>query len=86
MLNSIIVISLILILEKNGYEIPYRCNGDVTTNIGIIKYDNKEAGRYGVNLRYPQGFEFEEAVERFTNEIKDIDLALNLVKFKSHIM
>lgn len=23
-----------------------------------------------MNLRYPQGFEFEEAIERFTNEIK----------------
>lgn len=66
--------------EKMGMKFHTDVMGDVTTNIGIIKYDNKEAGRYGVNLRYPQGFEFEEAVERFTNEIKDIGFSLELGK------
>lgn len=66
--------------EKMGMKFHTDVMGDVTTNIGIIKYDNKEAGRYGVNLRYPQGFEFEEAVERFTNEIKDIRFSLELGK------
>lgn len=66
--------------EKMGMKFHTDVMGDVTTNIGIIKYDNKEAGRYGVNLRYPQGFEFEEAVERFTNEIKDIGFSLELDK------
>lgn len=65
---------------KMGMKFHTDVMGDVTTNIGIIKYDNKEAGRYGVNLRYPQGFEFEEAVERFTNEIKDIGFSLELGK------
>ena len=32
--------------------------GDVTTNIGI--YDNENAGLFGINLRYPEGFEFEK--------------------------
>ena len=40
--------------------------GDVTTNIGVMTYDNENAGRFGVNLRYPQGFEFEEAIDRFS--------------------
>lgn len=66
--------------EKMGMKFHTDVMGDVTTNIGIIKYDNKEAGRYGVNLRYPQGFEFEEAVERFTIEIKDIGFSLELGK------
>ncbi|MFI9577589.1 dipeptidase PepV [Staphylococcus capitis] len=66
--------------EKMGMKFHTDVMGDVTTNIGIIKYDNKETGRYGVNLRYPQGFEFEEAVERFTNEIKDIGFSLELGK------
>lgn len=66
--------------EKMGMKFHTDVMGDVTTNIGIIKYDNKEAGRYGVNLRYPQGFEFEEAVERFTNEIKDIGFSIELGK------
>ncbi|WP_016898249.1 dipeptidase PepV [Staphylococcus capitis] len=66
--------------EKMGMKFHTDVMGDVTTNIGIIKYDNKEAGRYGVNLRYPQGFEFEEAVERFTNEIKGIGFSLELGK------
>lgn len=66
--------------EKMGMKFHTDVMGDVTTNIGIIKYDNKEAGIYGVNLRYPQGFEFEEAVERFTNEIKDIGFSLELGK------
>lgn len=66
--------------EKMGMKFHTDVMGDVTTNIGIIKYDNKEAGRYGVNLRYPQEFEFEEAVERFTNEIKDIGFSLELGK------
>lgn len=66
--------------EKMGMKFHTDVMGDVTTNIGIIKYDNKEAGRYGVNLRYPQGFEFEEAVERVTNEIKDIGFSLELGK------
>ena len=34
--------------------------GDVTTNIGVITYDNENAGLFGINLRYPEGFEFEK--------------------------
>ncbi len=39
--------------------------GDVTTNIGVITYDNENAGLFGINLRYPEGFEFEKAMDTF---------------------
>ena len=39
--------------------------GDVTTNVGIITYDKEKGGKFGINLRYPKGFEFETALERF---------------------
>ena len=52
--------------------------GDVTTNVGIISYDNKQGGRFGINLRYPQKFEFEEAIQRFTKEIKAYGFDLEL--------
>ncbi len=34
--------------------------GDVTTNIGVITYDNENAGLFGINLRYPEGFELKK--------------------------
>ncbi|SUM33636.1 dipeptidase PepV [Staphylococcus gallinarum] len=29
--------------------------GDVTTNIGVIEYNNTKGGKFGINLRYPEG-------------------------------
>ncbi|MBU5270658.1 dipeptidase PepV [Staphylococcus caprae] len=66
--------------EKMGMKFHTDIMGDVTTNIGVIKYDNEQAGRYGINLRYPEGFEFEEAIERFTNEIKELSFSVELGK------
>ena len=54
--------------------------GDVTTNIGVISYDKEKAGRYGVNLRYPEGFKFEDAIERFRSEINELGFSLELGK------
>ena len=42
--------------------------GDVTTNI-VISYDKEKAGSYGINSRYPEGFKFEDAIDRFRSEI-----------------
>ncbi|KMR64718.1 dipeptidase PepV, partial [Staphylococcus aureus] len=44
--------------------------GDVTTNIGVITYDNENAGLFGINLRYTEGFEFEQAMDRFASELQ----------------
>lgn len=54
--------------------------GDVTTNIGIISYNNNDGGKFGINLRYPEGFEFEEAMTRFENEIQQLGFSMKLGK------
>ena len=56
--------------EKMGMKFHTDVMGDVTTNVGIITYDKDKGGKFGINLRYPKGFEFETALERFKNEIK----------------
>ena len=66
--------------EKMGMKFHTDVMGDVTTNIGVIKYDKDNAGCYGVNLRYPEGFEFEEAINRFSDEIKELGFDLELGK------
>ena len=66
--------------EKMGMKFHTDVMGDVTTNVGIISYDNKQGGRFGINLRYPQKFEFEETIQRFTKEIKAYGFDLELGK------
>ncbi|PTF17022.1 dipeptidase PepV [Staphylococcus devriesei] len=66
--------------EKMGMKFHTDIMGDVTTNVGVITYDNKNGGKFGINLRYPQGFEFEEAIERFTKEIKEQGFDIELGK------
>ena len=38
--------------EKMGMKFHTDVMGDVTTNIGVITYDNENAGLFGINLRY----------------------------------
>ncbi len=52
----------------------------MTTNIGVITYDNENAGLFGINLRYPEGFEFEKAMDRFANEIQQYGFEVKLGK------
>lgn len=66
--------------EKMGMKFHTDVMGDVTTNIGIISYDNQNGGRFGINLRYPQGFEFEEAMTRFKGEIQQLGFSIELGK------
>ena len=46
----------------------------------------EKAGRYGVNLRYPEGFKFEDAIERFRSEINELGFSLELGKVQNRIM
>ncbi|ULG73662.1 dipeptidase PepV [Macrococcus brunensis] len=45
--------------------------GRLTTNIGVISYTDVDGGHYGVNLRYPTGFDFNQQIADFTERIKD---------------
>ncbi|WP_440857810.1 dipeptidase PepV [Staphylococcus shinii] len=66
--------------EKMGMKFHTDVMGDVTTNIGVITYDNQKAGSFGINLRYPEGFEFEEALTRFKSEINPLGFSIKLGK------
>ena len=57
----------------------------MSTNIGVISYD-KEKGSYGINLRYPEGFKFEDAIDRFRSEINELGFNLELGKVQNHTM
>ena len=59
--------------------------GDVTTNVGII-YDNKQGGRFGINLRYPQNLSLKKQYNDFTKEIKAYGFDLELEKFNNLIL
>ncbi|PHK50882.1 dipeptidase PepV [Staphylococcus edaphicus] len=66
--------------EKMGMKFHTDVMGDVTTNIGVISYDNQNGGKFGINLRYPEGFEFDEALARFKEEIKSLGFSIELGK------
>ncbi|MGV2419371.1 MAG UNVERIFIED_CONTAM: Sapep family Mn(2+)-dependent dipeptidase, partial [Staphylococcus saprophyticus] len=66
--------------EKMGMKFHTDVMGDVTTNVGIITYDNQDGGKFGINLRYPEGFEFEESLTRFKGEIQSLGFSIELGK------
>lgn len=45
--------------------------GNTTVNTGMINYTEVDGGIFGVNLRYPQGLDFEAGLERFEKEIQN---------------
>src|SRR5699024_11758588 len=53
---------------------------NLTKNICINSYDKQNCGRLDINLRYPQGFEFEEAMTRFKGEIQQLGFSIELGK------
>ena len=75
-----------LTLVKMGMKFHTDIMGDVTTNIGVISYDKEKAGSYGINLRYPEGFKFEDAIDRFRSEINELGFNLELGKVQNHTM
>lgn len=66
--------------EKMGMKFHTDKMGDLTTNIGIISYSKDKGGEYGINLRYPEGFEFDDAIKRFANEVNELGFELDLGK------
>ncbi|PTH29956.1 dipeptidase PepV [Staphylococcus arlettae] len=69
--------------EKMGMKFHTDVMGDVTTNIGVINYNNQEGGSFGINLRYPEGFEFTKALTRFEEEINALGFDIELGKNQS---
>ena len=66
--------------EKMGMKFHTDAMGSLTTNIGIIHYDNKNGGQFGVNLRYPEGFDFEKSMEDFTQEVSKFGFEIKIGK------
>ncbi|WP_436854147.1 dipeptidase PepV [Staphylococcus caeli] len=66
--------------EKMGMKFHTDVMGDLTTNIGIIQYDCEKGGTFGINLRYPEGFEFDDALTRFKDEIQGLGFSIQLGK------
>ena len=63
--------------EKMGMKFHTDVMGDVTTNVGIISYDNKQGGRFGINLRYPQNLSLKKQYNDLQKKLKHMDLTLN---------
>ncbi|QLK86287.1 dipeptidase PepV [Staphylococcus sp. 17KM0847] len=66
--------------EKIGMQYHTEQMGDLTTNIGILKYDRDKGGIFGVNLRYPDGFDFEHAIQQFKVVIHEQGFGLDVGK------
>ncbi len=58
--------------EKMGMAFEDAEMGKVTTNIGIISYTDIDGGHYGINLRYPTGFDFTTEIARFTEKVGEV--------------
>ncbi|MBI5974275.1 dipeptidase PepV [Staphylococcus canis] len=68
--------------EKMGMKFHTDHMGDVTTNIGVIRFDSKNGGTFGVNLRYPEGFNFESSIRAFEEEIHNQGFEIELGKLQ----
>ncbi|UEX90930.1 dipeptidase PepV [Staphylococcus ratti] len=69
--------------EKMGMRFHTDAMGSLTTNIGVIQYQKDTGGKFGINLRYPEGFEFEKVIQEFTNEINPLGFELNVGKVQT---
>lgn len=66
--------------EKMGMKFATEEMGEVTTNTGIMSYTDVDGGQFGINLRYPEGFNFEQSLTRFTEEIADRGFEIDMDK------
>lgn len=66
--------------EKMGMKFATEEMGEVTTNTGIMSYTDVDGGQFGINLRYPEGFNFEQSLTRFTEEITDRGFEIDMDK------
>ncbi|WP_414046033.1 dipeptidase PepV [Macrococcus equi] len=57
--------------EKLGMAFESPEMGQLTTNYGVISYTDVDGGHYGVNLRYPNGFDFDAEIKKFEQQIAE---------------
>lgn len=69
--------------EKMGMRFHTEAMGSLTTNIGIIQYTKATGGQFGINLRYPEGFGFEEAIRKFEKEINTQGFSIKVGKVQT---
>ncbi|ALN76696.1 dipeptidase PepV [Staphylococcus agnetis] len=69
--------------EKMGMRFHTEAMGSLTTNIGVIQYTKASGGQFGINLRYPEGFDFEVAIHKFENEIAQQGFSINVGKIQT---
>lgn len=56
--------------EKMDMAVETEEMGSLTTNIGVMSYTDVDGGQYGVNLRYPTGFDFNAEIKGFADAIQ----------------
>lgn len=62
----------------NGFGIAYKdeSTGDVTLNVGLLRYSKSEGGQIGVNLRYPVSYDYKNASQKLQSVLKDHHFSL----------
>src|SRR5699024_6007191 len=57
--------------EQSKMNYAHEEMGEVSVNTGIINYTEVDGGEFGVNLRYPIGFDFDSGIEQYKEAIQD---------------
>lgn len=62
--------------EVFGVSYHDEVSGDLTINVGIIKYNKESGGRIGLNMRYPVTFDIEEGKNKIQAVVQEKGLQL----------
>jgi len=60
------------------FDIAYNdeATGDVTLNVGLLRYSKSEGGQIGINLRYPVSYQYESASKKLREVLKENHFSL----------
>lgn len=65
-------------LKTIGLNFSTEEMGDMTMNVGLLNIDSNES-RVGLNIRYPQGFNYNEFIGRFSAIAREYNLKIEVV-------
>ncbi len=67
--------------DGKAFGIDYQddITGKLTINVGKIAYQVKDGGRFGINLRYPVTFDFEEGKKKIAEIIREKNGSLQVI-------